>query len=404
MKILQINTVYKNGGSTGRIVFDLKQTIGKNGNEAFVAFGYEYSKTDDENTYMMERIPELKLSILQTRLFAEHGFYNQSQTKKLLKWIDTIKPDVIHIHNLHNHYMNVELLFDYIKEHNIPVVWTLHDCWSFTGWCAYFDYADCDKWKTVCHDCPNIHGYPYTWFFDKSKKNYGRKKKCFCGVENLTIVTPCEWLKMLVQESYLNNYPVKVINNGIDIDIFKPTSSDFRRNHGLEYKKMILAVMMSASKRKGIDIIYDLANKINIDEEAIVIVGLKEDEIVKLPQGTMGITRTSNVKELAEIYSAADVFINPTLEDNFPTTNLEALACGTPLATFYTGGSPESVDEHTGIVAAEKNADVLLEAIRAIYSNGKEYYSYYCRKKAEELYSKELFAAKYMKLYREISK
>ena len=198
MRILQINTVYKNGGSTGRIVYDLSEVMRCEDIESFIAFGYEYSKTNDPNTYKIESIPILKFNILKTRVLGKHGFYNQGVTKNLIKWIVNLKPDIIHLHNLHNHYINIELLFDYIKKSNIPVVWTLHDCWSFTGWCVHFENVGCDKWKSGCHHCPSLKDYPFTWFFDRSKEIYRDKIRIFKGVKNLTIVTPSQWLANLV--------------------------------------------------------------------------------------------------------------------------------------------------------------------------------------------------------------
>ncbi|MCD8291870.1 MAG: glycosyltransferase, partial [Prevotella sp.] len=395
MRILQINTTYKNGGSTGRIAYDLKNTIENNGMEAYVAFGFEYVKTNDDNTFKLECIPELKWNILKTRIFARHGFYNINSTKRLLNYIDRIKPDIIHLHNIHNHYVNVEMLFDYIKKHNIPVVWTLHDCWSFTGWCAYFDYANCDRWKTLCHDCPCNHDYPFTWFFDRSSENYEKKKTVFNGVKNLTIVTPSEWLSNLVKQSYLKNYPVKVINNGVDISVFKPLESKIKEELNISGKKMILAMGMTLNKRKGIEYLMKLRKELN-DDERLVLVGVKASDKSKIETDKcICMERTSNIQRLVELYSAADVFINPTLEDNFPTTNIEALSCGTPVVTFNTGGSVESVDESTGHIVEKGNLKSLLDSIRYVCDKGKIFYSDNCRTKAVKLYNKYTQYGKY---------
>ena len=343
MKILQINTVFKNGGSTGRIVYELKNIAEANGDEAYVAFGYEYQKTYDLNTFKMESIPRLKFSILQTRLFAGHGFYNKRETRKLIQWMDNIKPDLIHLHNLHGHYINVELLFNYIKNKKVPVVWTLHDCWAFTGWCAYFDYIGCQKWKDQCGQCPNKKEYPFSWFLDNSKNNHQKKKKCFQDVENLTIVTPSKWLKSLVKDSFLKDYNTMVIHNGIDLKVFYPRNNSIKNKLNINNRKMILAVAMGMSKRKGIQYIYELSNKIDTHKEILVVVGIKKAQSSHISSNFIGIPEIHDRNRLVELYSAADVFINPTLEDTFPTTNLEALACGTPVVTFQTGGSPESV-------------------------------------------------------------
>jgi len=400
MKVVQINHVYKNGGSTGRIVYDLQQLMLEKGLDSYVAFGYEYSSTDGKNTYLMESIPELKMSILKTRLFAHHGFYNQKQTKKLLKWLDDINPNVIHLHNIHGHYVNVKMLFDYIKEKNIPVVWTLHDCWSFTGWCAYFDYVGCGRWKIGCGDCPNKKAYPYSWFFDRSKKNYIEKRESFTGVKQLILVPPCKWLENLVKQSFLKDYPTRVIYNGIDLSVFRPRESEFRQRVGVGDKKIILSVAMGLSKRKGVDHIYKLAEMIDHEREIIVMVGLSKEQVAKQPVGIIGVERTSSPQELAEIYSAADVFINPTFEDNYPTTNLESIACGTPVVTYHTGGSFESVFEGCGEVIDKGDLEAFYVAVERVLSNGKNIQR--CREIAEKHFDKIKCFQQYVDLYREI--
>jgi len=270
MRILQINTRYKFGGSTGRIVFDLVNSIQDKGYEAYAAYGYEFRSGSEPYTLKMESIFRLKLSILETRLFGKHGFYNIDSTKKLINWIKTINPDIIHIHNLHNHYINVQMLFNYIKNNNIPIVWTLHDCWSFTGWCAYFDYVGCSKWKTMCEKCPCKHDYPFTWFFDRSKTLYKLKKQAFCNVNKLIIVTPSEWLKKNVDQSFLKGYSTQIIHNGIDLDVFKPIESDFRNRFGLEKKKVVLSVVNVFEPRKGTDFLLRLPDLLLCNDECQV--------------------------------------------------------------------------------------------------------------------------------------
>lgn len=399
MKVLQINAVYKNGGSTGRIVHDLKNIMSENGIDSYVAFGYEYQRTHDKNTYKIESIPELKFSILETRMFGRHGFYNIGSTKKLIRWISDIKPDLIHLHNLHCHYMNVDILFNYIKEQKIPVVWTLHDCWSFTGWCAHFDYIGCEKWKTGCYECENIKEYPFTWFFDRSEENYDRKKHIFQGVNNLTIVTPSAWLKKKVGESYLKNYPVEVINNGIDLSIFHPVESKIKEEIGVGNKKMVLAMAMGMSKLKGYDYIIKAANDLS-KQATFVICGLEEKQIHRLPKGVIGLTKTNDAKYLAKLYSAADVFINPTLQDTFPTTNLESIACGTPVITFNTGGSPESIFEGCGIVVEKEDIDGLENAIVSILQSGVN--TEKCVECAKAYFDKRNCFRKYINLYHKV--
>lgn len=404
MKILQLNTVYKNGGSTGRIVYDLQRIHEQSGIDSYVAYGFNTNNEAVKNTICLQCSFRRKWNILKCRLFARHGFYNATETKRLIRYMNEVKPDVIHLHNIHNHYVNVEMLFDYIKKHEIPVVWTLHDCWPFTGWCAYFDYAQCDKWKTGCHHCPSKHDYPFTWFFDRSESNYLKKKVVFCGVKNLTLVTPSRWLADLTRESFLKEYPVEVIYNGADTDVFHPLETDLKNRLGIAGKKMILAIAAKLAKRKGAEYLLQIPAKLR-DDEVLVILGLTEGQVLSLPkEKCIGVTYTNSVQELAEYYSAADVFINPTLEDNFPTTNIEALACGTPIVTFKTGGSVEVIDEHTGFVVEQRDLDAMLGAVRKILSKGKAHYQNHCCKKAANLYEKERQYMKYVELYRRIIK
>lgn len=421
MKILQINQVYKYG-STGRIVAELSDLIKTKDYKSFVAYGYPTTaNTELEPEGVCCLQPgwfQRKRAILLTRLFDHHGFYNEAETRKLIRWMNEISPDIVHLHNIHSHYVNVRMLFDYIKQHDIPVVWTLHDCWSMTGHCAHFELAKCDKWKSECHDCELLQEYPPTWFFDKSRRNYRDKKQCFTGVKKLSVVSPSEWLAGIVRQSYLKEYDVRVINNGIDTSRFEPNAcnyDDIKAKLGIQGKKMILALMSVWQKNKGIEYIKRLTDYLN-ENEVLVVVGLKPNQMSKLPKrNCIGISRTNSINELAAYYASADVFINPTLQDTFPTTNIEALSCGTPIVTFRTGGSVEAVlDDDVpynengiyrsryGIIVPQCDFDALLSAIREVCSNGKEYYVNNCREKATLKYNKSIQYLKYIELYRSI--
>lgn len=395
MKILQINTVYKNGGSTGRIVYDLSEMIKANNIDSYVAYGYEYTETNDDNTFCMESIPALKLSILKTRCFGRHAFYNKKETRNLLKWIDTIEPNLIHLHNLHNHYLNIEILFKYIKEKGIPVIWTLHDCWAFTGWCAYFDMVGCYKWKSGCYDCPNKHSYPKTWFFDQSSKNYEDKKRIFNGVNNLTIVTPSYWLADLVKNSFLKSYPVNTIHNGIDLSNFRCKAQDLNKKDFIN----ILGVADKWGKRKGLDFFYYLRKELP-SKFIIKLIGLSQKQIRELPDGIIGIKRTDTLSELVQYYQEADVFVNPTLEDNFPTTNIEALACGTPVVTFKTGGSAECLNKEVGISVERGNREKLKNAVIRLAESRVSPIS--CHNHVVEFYNKFDRYQDYIELYKKV--
>ena len=366
MKILQINSVC-GVGSTGRIATDLYKVLEEQGHECKIAYGRGTAPKGIDSIKIGSNLDNY-MHVLKTRVFDKHGFGSVSSTMKFIEDVKEYDPDIIHLHNIHGYYINIEILFNYLKEANKPVIWTLHDCWAFTGHCAYFDYVGCDKWKNGCNKCPQKEGYPTSKVFDNSKLNYEKKKELFTSVKNMTIVTPSKWLANLVKESFLGKYPVEVINNGIDLDIFKPTESDFKEKYNLQDKFIVLGVASVWTERKGLKYFVELSKELN-DDYKVVVVGVTEKQKKELPNNILAITRTNNVKELAEIYTVADVFVNPTLEDNFPTTNLEALACGTPVITFNTGGSVESIDNENGIVVYEKDLNGLKKAILKINNN-----------------------------------
>lgn len=401
MKILQINSVC-GIRSTGRIATDIHQMLEDAGHESVIAYGQLEAKNCNR-TIKIGNQNSLYLHGMKTRVFDRHGFGSKNATKEFLKEVDEYKPDLIHLHNIHGYYLHIEELFDYIKENSIPVVWTLHDCWSFTGHCAYFDFADCDKWKTKCYSCPQKHTYPASKFLDQSTKNYFDKKEIFNGVQNLSFVTPSKWLKGLLTESFLSSYDSYVINNGLDLNTFKPTDSDFREKHQVEDKFLMLMVSSEWTKRKGLEYLVEL-NKSLKDDEKIVLVGLTDELKASLPDSMIKITKTDNVGELAEIYSTADVLLNPTLEDNFPTTNLESLACGTPVITFNTGGSPEAVDLDTGVVIKQGDLTELRSAIDKIKDAGKNFYQEASRNRAVKLYNRDDRYQDYIDLYKKILK
>lgn len=329
-----------------------------------------------------------------------NGCFAGLSTIRVLRKIDAIKPDIIHLHNLHNSYINLPLLFNYIKKHNIKTVWTLHDCWAFTGQCPYFTMVKCERWKTGCHDCQQYRQYPESRV-DRTKTMWRLKKKWFTGVEDMTIVTPSEWLADLVKESYLKDYPVRVINNGIDLDVFKPSDNSLRVQHNIPTNKFILlGVSFGWGKRKGLDVFVELANRLDRDKYQIVLVGTDEKVDKFLPPSIISIHRTQNQKELAEIYTAADLFVNPTREENYPTVNMEALACGTPVLTFKTGGSPEIIDETCGSVVPYDDIDALESEIRRICEI-KPYTQTACLEKAKNFDKNEKFK-EYVELYAEM--
>lgn len=338
MKIVQINSF--SNGSTGKIMMGIHNELVKKGYDSYVVWGRGRKSNNNHEIYMNNKLG-VYLHALMSRLTGKTGFYSKKSTKELIKRLEKIKPDVVHLHNVHGYYINIDMLFRYLKANRIRVICTLHDCWSFTGQCPHFESVKCEKWKEKCYKCPMINEYPKS-FVDNSTWNYNKKKEIFTGLD-MTIVTPSKWLATLVKKSYLKNYRVEVINNGIDTTIFKPTNSDFRKTHNLENKKMILGVASVWDRRKGLSDFIKLSRILD-DSYKIVLVGLSKKQIKSLPSNIIGITRTENQQELAGLYSTTDIFFNPTYEDNYPTVNIEAIACGASVITYNTGGSPEFID------------------------------------------------------------
>ena len=407
MKVLQINTVC-GSGSVGRITVDISHALTKSGEECLIAYG---RRTAPETVYAWKFGSRLDMGIhvLSTFLKGEHGFASKRQTARLIEKIKEYDPDVIQLHNIHGFYLNVEQLFRYLKTSGKPVVWTLHDCWPMTGHCAYFDYVGCEKWKQQCGTCPlSRSAYPYALFKDNSCGNYTRKKAAWGvgAVPNMTIVTPSRWLKGLVEESFLKDYEVRVIPNGIDVNRFVPPvdaqaearCEEVRRRVGAEGKYLVLGVANMWEERKGFPYFLKLAECLG-DDYKIVLIGVDKKKQKELPDSVVGVARTESVEELAAYYAAADVFVNPTLEDNFPTTNLEALACGTPVITFGTGGSVESVDEHTGRIVKKGDLEGLRQAIIEITKNPLSPEK--CREKGLKYDKYERFM-EYVQLYRSL--
>jgi putative colanic acid biosynthesis glycosyltransferase len=360
VRILQINSVCGTG-STGRIATDLYKVLEAYGHECVIGFGRGVAPENIKSLKIGSNLNNY-LHVFKTRTTDKHGFGSISVTKNFIKKVREFKPDIIHLHNIHGYYINVEVLFNYLKDLEIPIFWTLHDCWAFTGHCSHFDYVNCNKWETSCFKCPQKKEYPAS-LWDNSKFNFQKKKELFCSVKNMTIITPSKWLAELTRKSFLGKYPVKVINNGIDLGEFKPIASNFRANFNLQDKFVILGVANHWNDLKGLNTFLELSEKLNKSYQ-IVLVGVSEKQKKKLPRNIIGITKTNNVIELAEIYSASNVFINPTLQDTFPTTNIESIACGTPVITFNTGGSVEILDSKTGVVIERGNISTLITVIK----------------------------------------
>lgn len=363
MKILMINSVC-GIGSTGKICGDMAEKYAAGGHEVVIAYGRDGTVPERYLPYA-HRIcsdTDVKISAFRTRLLDDHGFANKTATRKFLEWAEGYDPELLWLHNLHGYYIHVGLLFDWIKSRpNMQVRWMLHDCWAFTGHCAHFSFARCDRWKTGCQNCPEKGSYPASCLLDNSRRNYLRKKAAFAGVKNMRLVVPSKWLGKLVRQSFLSAYPVEIRCHSVNTDIFRPTPGSFREKHGLEEKKLILGVASVWTDRKGLRDFYEL-DKLTDENTKIVLVGLNEKQITQLPKNIMGITRTHDPRELAEIYTAADVFVNPSREETFGLTTLEALSCGTPAIVYRDTACEEVVAQHGGI-AVEPNPRAILRAL-----------------------------------------
>ncbi len=399
MKVVSINSV-SGYGSTGKIVNEISRALDNLEYQNYVIYGRKQSNF--KNALRIGSNINVLSHLLKTRVFGKHGFYSKYTTRKLVKLLESLDPDIIHLHNLHGYYINVEILFNYLAKANKQVVWTLHDCWSFTGHCAHYDFVDCQKWQSECYNCPQLKVYYKSWFFDRSKEAYRDKKRLFNSVKSMTIVSPSKWLKGEVDKSFLSKYPLEVIYNGIDLSLFKPTSSTFRKDNNLQSKFIILGVASVWDQRKGLDHFIQLSKHLKKDE-VIILIGLSKKQLLSLPKNIIGLLRTESASQLAEIYSTCDVYINLTLEETLGLTNIEAMACGSPVITFNTGGSPETIDQNTGITVKKGSVSEVVDAISIIKNNGKTFYKEACVRRARDHFSKEAAFSKYIDLYKTLT-
>ena len=362
MKVLFINTVC-GIGSTGRICEELARRYDNDGHIVKIAYGRgPIAETSEKYAVRIGNDYDWKFHALKTRLFDTHGFESKRATKEFLQWVDDFHPDLIWLHNLHGYYINIEMLFMWIKAHpKLEVKWTLHDCWAFTGHCTHFSVVRCVQWKNECVKCIQKDRYPKCIFFSNVNRNFLKKKDAFTGVKNLTIITPSEWLASLIRDSFLKDYPVQVHYNHVDRRVFKPTPSNFRDYYNLNDKFVILGVANVWDDRKGLNDFYKLACLLD-DRYIIVLVGLNNKQICRLPDNIIGITRTNNPKELAAIYSAADIFVNPSREETFGMTSAEAIACGTKSIVYKDTACEEIAIKNGGIIVDQN----VYEIYRAI--------------------------------------
>lgn len=393
MKVVQINATC-GIGSTGKICVGISQIMTAQNIENYILCsrtnGYSLGIACTNMKY-------IKFQTLRSRILGNYGFNSRSATRKLIAELERLQPDIVHLHNIHGHDCHLEMLFSWFRRNKTKLVWTFHDCWAFTAYCPHFTMVKCDKWKSQCGQC--VQKRDYSWFFDRSRKLFERKKQLFQGLD-MTIVTPSYWLADLAKQSFLKECPIYVIHNGIDFSVFKPVQSQFRKERGLEDLKIALGVSFGWGPKKGLDVFIELSKRLP-DDYRIVLVGTDSKVDKLLPGNIISIHRTRNQQELAEIYSTADVFVNPTREENYPTVNMEALACGTPVLTFRTGGSPEMLDETCGSIVACDDVDALEKEIIRICTE-KPYTEALCLNKAVGFDQNERFK-EYLELYERVN-
>lgn len=394
--LFQLNTRV-NCDSTGRIAEEIGKLAMANGWKSIIAYGRDERPSQSE-TFRVGSDWAIKWHGLQTRLFDRHGLGSVKPTEQLIHQLEVIKPDIIQLHNLHGSYVNILLLFEYLKTCGRPVFWTFHDCWPITGHCVHFDYVGCEKWKTQCHHCPQKMTHPVSYGLDRSRKNYLLKKELFTSIPNLTLIPVSEWLGSVLQSSFLKEKSIKLIYNGVDTRVFRPVESDLAARYGLEDKFVLLAVANKWSQRKGLNDLMELGR--SLDETCkLVLVGLTEEQQKGLPKQVLGIHRTESQETLAALYSLADVVLNLSYEESFGLTTVEGFACGSPGIVYNATASPELIDAATGFVVEKGLIDDVLKAVQVIRAKGKRAYSEACIQRVNTLFNKQFNYQSYLELY-----
>lgn len=399
--LVQINTVV-NYTSTGRIAEGIGKVALAAGWRSVIAFGRHPRCSASETISIVDRIGTFSHGVA-TRLLDRHGLHSQRATHRLVRALAQLRPDVVHLHNLHGYYLNYPILFRYLRSAGRPVVWTLHDCWPFTGHCCYFDLASCSRWSEGCRRCPLLRTYPSSFVFDRSARSWKEKRDAFSNIPQLQIITPSQWLANQVENSFLGGYPRHTIAYGVDLDTFRPVpESELLRKYPFHRKFLVLAVASEWDARKGLGHVVALRSLLPRDAYDIAIVGVTPRQAAQLPDGVVPIQRTDSPHDLAALYSRATVFVNPTLADNFPVTNLESLACGTPVVTYDSGGSSEAIDAGTGAAVARGNVTALATAIVGIAGDNRAALRTRCRDRATATCELETQYDRYVHLYRSL--
>ena len=403
-KLLQINPVVRLNTSTGRIMKEIGEIAIAAGWESYIAYS---GARDGVPQHSSRLIPvgnklDLALHAVATRLFDAHGLASRRATKQLIRRIREIDPDIIHIHNVHGYWLNYPLLCQYLQESGKPVIWTVHDCWLYTGHCYYYSAVGCDKWSTGCGHCPQKRAFPASWVFDRSARNWRDKQRAFGSLERLTIAPVSEWIRNEMSRSFLKDKQFQVIHNGIDLNVFKPEAAEGQERPA---GTVILGVasLWIGHEEKGVRDFIQLAGLLREDEHLVLVGRMSEAQRAAFPANVKLIERTENVGKLAALYAGATAFVNPTWQDNYPTVNLEAIACGTPVVTYRTGGSVEAVAEGTGFVVEQGDVEGLLARVRELAAMDRQAVAARCRAHALQHFSKQERYQDYIRLYENLA-
>lgn len=401
-KLLQINPVVRLNTSTGRIMREIGELAMASGWDSYVAYSGARDGIPQHSSQLVPVGDKLDLAIhaVATRLFDAHGLASKRGTRQFIEHIRAIDPDVIHIHNIHGYFLNYPLLFKYLQESGKPVVWTVHDCWLYTGHCYYYSAARCNKWQTGCGHCPQKRAFPASWLFDRSAQNLRDKQQAFGALENLTIVPVSEWIRREMASSILAGKHFQVIHNGIDLETFRPEAAE---TEGKADGTQILGVASIWLEEKGWDDLMKLSSMLRPDEKLVLVGKTTDEQRSRLPAGVRLIERTENIGKLASLYARSTVFVNPTWQDNYPTVNLEAIACGTPVVTYRTGGSVEAVSEGTGYVVEQGDVAAMLDKLRTLAAGDRAATSACCRQWALAHFRKEDCYKNYIQLYENLT-
>ena len=401
-KLLQLNPVVRQNTSTGRIMREIGELAIANGWESYIAYS---GGRDGVPAHSSQLLPvgnkwDVVRHAVATRLFDAHGLASKRATRQLIEQIRRIGPDIVHIHNVHGYWLNYPLLCDYLRESRIPVVWTVHDCWLYTGHCYYYTYARCEKWRTGCGRCPQKHAFPASWLFDRSAANWRDKRVAFASLPSLTIVPVSDWIRQEMASSFLAEQSFRVIHNGIDLSVFSPEAAGADRD---TKNTVYLGIASIWYEEKGFSDLLRLAEQLREDEQLVLVGRMTEAQKRRVPSRVRLVERTENVQALAALYAQASVLLNPTWQDNYPTVNLEAIACGTPVVTYRTGGSVEAVTEATGRVVAQGDVPAMLAAARTLAAADRAEMSARCRAYALAHFDKESCYRNYITLYENLA-